>query len=123
MDELAPLVKKRGVVLVALDDEPRPVRETRALAKIIGHPADEKAGVQAVVLEDPGQQRRGGGFAVRAGHDQRPFAANEKLLEQFAAANNSAACGPAPLPPPALPREMALPITTRSGLRARFDSA
>ena len=33
MDELAALVEKRGVVFVALDDEPFAVREPRALAK------------------------------------------------------------------------------------------
>ena len=33
MDELAALVEKRGVVFVALDDEPFAVREPRALPK------------------------------------------------------------------------------------------
>ena len=83
MDELAALVEKRRVVFVALDDEPLAVGETRALAEIVRDAADEKAGVQPVVLEHPGQQRSGGGFAVRAGDDQRAFAANEKFLQQF----------------------------------------
>ena len=51
--------------------------------KLFGNAADEEAGVEAVVLEHPGQQRGGGGFAVRAGHDQRTLAADEKLLEQL----------------------------------------
>ena len=37
--------------------------------KIVRDAADEIARVQAVVLEHPGQQRRGGGLAVRAGDD------------------------------------------------------
>ena len=38
MDELAALVEKRGVIFVALDDEPFAVREARALAKLFGMP-------------------------------------------------------------------------------------
>src|SRR5205814_1822284 len=65
MNELAALVKEGGVVFVAFDDEPIAVREPRALAEIVRDAANEIARVQAVMLEDPGQQRRGGGLAVR----------------------------------------------------------
>ena len=38
--------------------------------KIVWDAADQKARVQPVVFKDPGQQRGGGGLAVRAGDDQ-----------------------------------------------------
>ena len=83
VDELAALVEERGVVFVALDDEPLAVGEPRALAEVVRDAADEEARIQPVVLEHPRQQRRRGGLAVRAGNDERAFAANEELLEQF----------------------------------------
>ena len=83
MDELAALVEKGGVVFVALDDEPFAVGEARALAEIIRNAADQVARVEAVVLENPRQQRGRRGLAVGAGDDQRTLAANEELLEQF----------------------------------------
>ena len=55
MDELAALVEKRSVVFVALNDEPIAVSEPRALTEIVRNAADEIAGVQPVVLEDPRQ--------------------------------------------------------------------
>ena len=79
MDEFAALVKKGGVVFVALDDEPRAGGETGAFAEIVGDAADEKAGVQTVVLEDPRQEGGGGGFAVRPAHHDGAFAAHEKI--------------------------------------------
>ena len=69
MDELAALVEKGRVVFVALDDEPFAVGEPRALAEIVRDAADEIARIQAVVLENPRQQRSRGGLAVRAGDD------------------------------------------------------
>src|SRR5262249_43489335 len=83
MNELAALVEKRGVVFVALDDEPVAVGESRALAEVVRNAADEIARVQSVVLEHPRQQRRRGGLAMRAGDDDGAFAADEKLLQQF----------------------------------------
>jgi hypothetical protein len=83
MDELAALVEERGVVFVALDDEPFAVREARALAQIVRDAADEETRVQSIVLEHPRQQRGGGGLAVRAADDQTAFAADEKFPEQI----------------------------------------
>ena len=83
MDELAALVEEGRVVFVALDDEPFAVGEARALAEVVRDAADQEARVQPVVLEDPGQQRSGGGLAVRAGDDQRALAANEEVLQQL----------------------------------------
>ena len=83
MDELAALVEKRRVIFVALDDEPFAVREPRALAEVVRNAADEIARIQPVMLEHPREQRRGRGFAMRAGDDDGTFAANEKFLEQL----------------------------------------
>ena len=83
VDELAALVEKRGVVFVALNHEPVAVGETRALAKVVRDASDEEARVEAVMLEQPCEQRRGGRLAMRAGDDERAFAAQELVLEQL----------------------------------------
>ena len=83
MHELAALVEEGGVVFVAFDDEPGAVGEPRALAEVIRDAADEVAGVEAVMLEDPRQERGRRRLAVRAGNDQRTLAANEEVLQQF----------------------------------------
>ena len=83
VDELAALVEKRGVVLVALEHTPFAVGEPRALAKVVRDAADEKTGVESVVLEQPGEEGGGGGLAVRAANHERVFAAQELVFEQF----------------------------------------
>src|ERR1035438_1086736 len=83
MHELAALVEEGGVIFITFDDEPFAVGEARALAEIVWDAADEVARVQAVVLEDPREERSGGRLAVRAGDDQRAFAADEEVLQQF----------------------------------------
>jgi hypothetical protein len=83
MDELAAFIEKRGVVFVALDDEPFAIGEARALGEIVRDATDEVAGVEAVVFKDPGEQGGGGGFAVGAADDEGAFAADEKFAEQF----------------------------------------
>ena len=83
MDELAALVEEGGVVFVALDDEPFAVGEARALREIVRDAADEIARVQAVVLEDPGEQRGRRRFAMRARDHERAFAADEVFAQQF----------------------------------------
>ena len=75
VDELAALVEKRGVVLVALEHTPFAVGEPRALAKVVRDAADEKTGVESIVLQQPGEQGGGGGLAVRAANHERAFAA------------------------------------------------
>ncbi len=70
VDELAALVEKRGVVLVALEHTPFAVGEPRALAKVVRDAADEKTGVESIVLEQPGEQGGGGGLAVRAANHE-----------------------------------------------------
>src|SRR6478736_1078318 len=74
MDELAALVKERGVVLITLDDEPFAVREARTLPEIRRDTADQKARIATVVLKHPSQQRSSRGLAVRAADDETTFA-------------------------------------------------
>src|SRR5262249_27171506 len=83
MDELAALVEEGGVVFIALDDDPFAFCKACALGKISRDAADEKTGVQAIMLKDPGEQRGGRGFAVRAADDDRTFATDEKFAQQF----------------------------------------
>src|SRR4029079_1011875 len=53
IDELAALIKKGGVILVAFDDEPFAVGEPRALTQVRGNAADQKTGIVAVVFKHP----------------------------------------------------------------------
>src|SRR5690606_13634432 len=82
VDELAALVEKRGVVLVALDDEPLTLGEPRAFSKVLRDPADQEAWLPPAVLENPGQQRRGRRLAMRARDHERAPALNEELAEE-----------------------------------------
>ena len=83
VNELRALVEKRRVVFVALDDEMLRVPQTRALAEVGRNSADQISRRQARTLKDPRQQRRRGGFSMRAGHDQIVPAAQKKLLQRF----------------------------------------
>src|SRR5258708_35364732 len=83
MHKLAALVEKRRVVFVPFDNEPFAFGEPRALAQVIRDAADEIARLEAVVLEDPRQQRGRRGLAMRARDHQRPLPADEKLLKQL----------------------------------------
>src|SRR5579859_3334983 len=69
MNELAAFIEKSGVVFVAFDDKPFAVGEAGALAKIGWNAADQVAWVEAIVLENPGEQRRRGSFAMGPSHD------------------------------------------------------
>jgi hypothetical protein len=84
VQELGPLVEERRVVLVGLDHE-RPAAKPRRHAEVLRHAADEKARVQPGVLQNPRQQRRRGGLAVRAGHRQHVPAAQHLLAEPLRA--------------------------------------
>ena len=83
VDELAPLVEERRVVLVALQDEPGGVGESGSLSEVGRDAADQEGGVEAGVLEHPGQQGGGGGLAVGAGHHEGVLPADEALLEEL----------------------------------------
>src|SRR6476660_3065703 len=80
MNELASFVEKGSVVLVPFDNKPFTVGETGALAKVVWDAADQVAGVEPIVLEHPGKQRRGGGLAMGPGDDQGTFAADKDFL-------------------------------------------
>ena len=67
VDEFAALIEEGGVVFVTFDNEPIAVGETGTLLQIVGDAANEVTRVAATVLEDPGEERGGGGFAVGAG--------------------------------------------------------
>ncbi len=80
VDELAALVEEGGVVLVGFDHERRAgIAEARRDAEVERHAADQKAGLEPRLVEDPGQHRRRSGLAVRAG-DGEDVAAGEDLL-------------------------------------------
>ena len=81
VDKFRPLVEKGGVVFVTLNNEMFRVSEARALAEVFGDASDQIAGLKPGALKDPGQKRRGGGFAVGAGDDQIVPSAQEELLE------------------------------------------
>src|ERR1051325_937239 len=70
MHEFAALVEKSGVVFVAFNDEPFTICKSRALAEVVRYSPDEITGIQAIVLEDPRQQRSGRGFAVSSTDDE-----------------------------------------------------
>jgi hypothetical protein len=70
--KLRALVEERRVVLIRLNDEQGSRTEARAHAEVRRHATDEKAGVAAGVLEDPGEERCGGGLAMGAGDREHP---------------------------------------------------
>ena len=81
--ELAALVEECGVVLVGLDDEGRIVAAP-SLAdtpKLSGTPPTRKPGLQACVLEHPGEHGGGGRLAVRSGHSQHMTALQDMVGE------------------------------------------
>ena len=88
VDELAALVEERGVVLVGLDDEGRAraagtvrLAQARRHAEVARHAAHQEARLEAGLLQDPGEHRRRGRLAVRAGDGQH-VAALEHVLGQ-----------------------------------------
>ena len=86
VDELRALVEERGVVLVGLDHEERAVAEPRRHAEVQRHAADQEAGLEPGVLEDPGEHRRRRRLAVRAGDGEHPAAVQHVLGEPLRAA-------------------------------------
>ena len=79
VQKLGALVKKGRVVLVALNRKVGAGPELIAPAKIPAQPADQKAGLESGPFQHPGQQRRGGGLAVRSGNHQGTLVGQEKL--------------------------------------------
>src|SRR5262245_15807238 len=83
MEELGLLVEVRGVVLVALDDEPGAASDGRVRAEVRRRAADEIAGVLAVLAEHPREHRRRRRLAVRTRDHERPARDEEKLFERL----------------------------------------
>ena len=72
MNEFRALVAKRGVVFVGLDHKEGGVGQPGRNAKALRHTANEKRRIQSGFFQNPRQQCRGGGLAVRSGHPQHP---------------------------------------------------
>ena len=68
VDELAALVEEGGVVLVGFDHKGGSGAGSGRDAEIQRNAADQKAGIAARMLQDPGQHRSRGGLAVGAGN-------------------------------------------------------
>ena len=83
VDELRALVEERGVVFIGFDDEELSPAEARTDRKISGHAADEEAGIEAGVLQYPGQHARGGGLAVRSGDAEHVNVAQHFARQPF----------------------------------------
>ena len=86
VQELRTLVEEGRVVLVALDDERARGAQLKAGAEVLRHAADQERRLERRIfargnLVNPRQHAGGGGFAVRAGDDER-LAAGEELLAQ-----------------------------------------
>ena len=81
VNELGALVEERRVVLVRLDDEVLAAAEPRRDVEVAGHAADQESRLEAGVLEDPREDARSRGLAVRAGDGERP-AAREHVPRQ-----------------------------------------
>ena len=79
--ELRALVEERGVVLVGLDHEEAAVGMARRHAEIQRHAADQEAGREPGVVEDPREHRRRARLAVRAG-DREHEPVREHVIAQ-----------------------------------------
>ena len=83
MNELRTFVEEGRVVFIAFDNEMLRVAQAGALAEIRGNAADQVSGGFSSGFKYPSQQRRGGGFAMRAGDDEIMASTEEKLLQRF----------------------------------------
>lgn len=114
MDELRTLVEEGAVVLVGFDDEERRAAQACRYREVLRHAADQEARAHACMFQHPGQHAAGGGLAVGPGHCQHPTALQHVIGQPLRAGDIGQ-----PLfstySTAGLPRDMALPITTRSG--------
>ena len=72
MNEFTALVKKGAVIFVAFNKKPFAVSKASTLAEIVRNSANQEAGTESIMLEQP-RQKRGCGT----------LAADEELLQQF----------------------------------------
>ena len=84
VQEFRAAVEEGGFVLVAFDDEFFPAAEAvAAFAEIRSDAADQEIRLASGDVKNPGEHGRGGGFAMRAGDDDRGVAGNEIFLEKL----------------------------------------
>src|SRR5262245_36610935 len=83
MHELAPLVEEGRIVFVAFDNEPFALRKAGALLQVVWNPANQIAGIEAIMFEYPRQQRRCRRLPVCPSNHQRTLALYKKALQQF----------------------------------------
>ena len=83
VDELAALVEKRRVVFVAFEDEVFRIPESATLSEIVRDAADEPRWLEAGRFENPGEERCGRGFAVRAGDHEVVAPAQEENFQRL----------------------------------------
>ena len=81
--ELRPLVEEGAVVFVAFQDEQVARSQPRAGLPADGHAADDVAGIQAGLGENPGEHRRRRGLAVGPCHHDRSAIPQEEGLERL----------------------------------------
>ncbi len=83
VQELGALVEKRGVVLVALGDEPWAGSEPKIVREVAAGTAHHEARIAAGLVQHPRQQRARGRLAVRPDDDRAAPVAHEEAHECF----------------------------------------
>ena len=81
VDELGALVEKGGVVLIAFHDHVAAAAHPVIGLKILGDAPHHEPGVQPQGKEEPGDQGRGGGLAVGAGHHHGLPVAHQEAVQ------------------------------------------
>src|SRR5690348_16606429 len=122
VQEFRRLVEERGVVFVAFHNEfITATKPVAAIPEIWRYPANEEVGTPSRDVENPSEHCGGGRFSMRSATtiDVCPgmkYLSRICAIEQYGifSSRMASSC--------ALPREMALPITARSGAGCRCSS-
>jgi len=93
MEELAALVGKGGVVLVALQHPERALAVVTTPGEVDRDTPDEPTGLQAAFFQKKGQHGGSGGLAVGAGDDKVPAAVEEPAPEKLRQGDKGDAVG------------------------------
>ncbi len=101
--ELGALVEKSGVVLIAFQDHVAAPAHPVVGLEILGDAPHHEAGVQSQGEEQPGDERRGGGFAVGAGHHQALPVAHQEAVQGLRQGEAGEVVGPTPPGPRGCP--------------------
>ena len=81
MHELGAFVEKCGVILIAFDDHVVSATQPEVAVEVLQNPTNHKGRVQSGFVKHPGQNRRGGRFAVSAGDHKRFFILGDKAVQ------------------------------------------